>query len=146
MQQIHLIAVGKLSKIFRQIAMEYEKMIKWQIKSTEISYSKKLPVEQVKQFEAKEISKYLAPKSYKIILDVTGKHLTSHEFADLSNMGKNIDFVIGGAFGLDQTILAVADLRLSLSKMTFPHQLAKILLLEQIYRSQTILENHPYHK
>jgi 23S rRNA (pseudouridine1915-N3)-methyltransferase len=53
--------------------------------------------------------------------------------------GRNIDFIIGGAFGLDTSILLLADVKLSLSKMTFPHQLAKLLLFEQIYRAQTIL-------
>lgn len=148
--QIHIISIGKLSKDFQNIAMEYEKMIRWQLKSTEISYSKKLPPEQIKQFEAKEIAKYLRHDSYKIALEVTGKHYTSHEFAKIienqQHSNKNIDLIIGGAFGLDQAILDLAHLKLSLSKMTLPHQMAKILLLEQIYRSQTILTNHPYHK
>ncbi len=146
MQQISIISVGKLNKNLQEIAREYVKMTKWQISSTEITYNKKLPAEQIKQFEAKEISKYLTPKSYKIVLDVAGKHLTSHEFSNILASGRNIDFIIGGAFGLDQAILDNSDLRLSMSKMTFPHQLAKVMLLEQIYRAQTILDNHPYHK
>ena len=121
-------------------------MIKLEVKITEITYNQKLPENQIKQFEAKKISEYLGGKSYKVILDVTGKALDSHEFSELININKDIDFIIGGAYGLDQTILSLADFKLSLSKMTYPHQLAKILLLEQIYRAQTIVENHPYHK
>jgi 23S rRNA (pseudouridine1915-N3)-methyltransferase len=61
-------------------------------------------------------------------------------------LGKSIDFIIGGAFGLDESIVKTAHTKLCLSEMTFPHQLVKVMLLEQIYRAQTILDNHPYHK
>ena len=60
--------------------------------------------------------------------------------------GKSIDFIIGGAFGLDGSILNLSNAKLCLSKMTLPHQMAKLMLLEQIYRAQTILDGHPYHK
>ena len=146
MRQIHIISVGKLSAELNNIARQYIKMIKFSVKITEITYGQKLPENQIKQFEAKKIGEYLSSRSYKIVLDITGKSLSSHEFSDLVRLDKDIDFVIGGAYGLDQVILESADLRLSLSKMTFPHQLAKILLLEQIYRAQSIAENHPYHK
>ena len=125
-------------------------MIKWRIKSTEINYTKKLPPEQIKQFEAKLIAEYLGEKSYKIALDVLGMAADSHEFANLisknSTINKSIDFIIGGAFGLDSTVLDLVNIRLSLSPLTMPHQIAKIVLLEQIYRAQTIIQNHPYHK
>ena len=147
---IKVISVGKLSENFQQIAQNYKKMMKWSIKEYEIFYSKKLPSGQIKQFEATLISQYLAPKSYKVALDQTGKAMSSHEFSELisNNLmsSKDIEFIIGGAFGIDNSILAQVDMRLSLSQMTLPHQMAKTLLLEQIYRSQTILENHPYHK
>ena len=146
MQQIHIISVGKLTTELNIIAEQYKKMIKSALKVTEITYNQKLPENQIKQFEAKKICEYLNNKSYKIILDVTGRSLSSHEFTTLISINKDIDFVIGGAYGFDQTILDLADFKLSFSKMTFPHQLAKILLLEQIYRAQTITENHPYHK
>lgn len=60
--------------------------------------------------------------------------------------GRSIDFIIGGAFGLDKSILNLSNAKLCLSKMTLPHQMAKLMLLEQIYRVQTILDGHPYHK
>lgn len=146
MRQIHIISIGKLSRNFQNIAEEYEKMIKCQLRFTEISYKKKLPPSQIKPFEASKILEYLTPKSYKIALDALGKPLTSYELTDIFKMDKNVDFIIGGAFGLDKAVLDIADLQLSLSIMTFPHQLVKVILLEQIYRSQTILDNHPYHK
>jgi 23S rRNA (pseudouridine1915-N3)-methyltransferase len=83
-------------------------------------------------------------------LDVQGQQLNSQEFSLLFKnqmmIGQNIDIIVGGAFGLDDSITKSAHIRLSLSKMTLPHQLAKLVLLEQIYRSQTILAAHPYHK
>lgn len=146
MQCLHIISIGKLNKEFSLVSKEYQKMIKSVVKITEITYIQKLPENQIKQFEAKKIIENLNNKSYKVILDVTGNNINSHEFSNLVRMNKNIDFIIGGSYGLDHTILDIADFKLSLSKMTFPHQIAKILLLEQIYRAQTILENHPYHK
>lgn len=150
MKQFHLISVGKLNNDYLKIAENYQKLIRYNIKSTEISYSKKLPPEQIKQFEAKLIKEFLVAKSYKIILNSTGRCYTSTEFAkkieELATSGREVQFLIGGAFGLDQCIISLADSMLSLSTMTFPHQMAKIILLEQIYRAQTIIENHPYHK
>lgn len=150
MRQIQVISVGKLNNHYLEIAKNYQKLIRYEIKSSEIAYSKKLPPEQIKQFEAKLIKEFLIDKSYKIILNVTGQAYTSNAFAkkieELLTSGKNVQFIIGGAFGLDQSVVDLADNILSLSTMTLPHQMAKIMLLEQIYRAQTIIENHPYHK
>lgn len=150
MKQIHIISVGKLNNNYKELADHYQKLIKGNLKSTKISYAKKLPAEQIKQFEGKLINQYLDEKSYKIVLNVVGKEYTSHEFAKLMvsslQSNQNIQFIIGGAFGLDKSIIDRANIQISLSKMTMTHQMAKILLLEQIYRSQTISENHPYHK
>jgi 23S rRNA (pseudouridine1915-N3)-methyltransferase len=148
--QINIISVGKLRSDFSALAGDYIKMTKWRIKNTEITYAKKLPDNQIKQFEAGLILKHLSNNAYKIVLDVLGKHISSEEFAGIFERqmmnGKDIDFIIGGAFGLDDEVLKIADFKMSLSKMTMPHQLAKIILLEQVYRSQTIIEKHPYHK
>lgn len=150
MGQFQIISVGKLNNSYLKISEDYQKLLRDKIKSSEISYSKKLPPEQIKQFEAKLIKELLIAKSYKIILNVIGQTYTSIEFAkkikELSDAGKDVQFIIGGAFGLDQSIVDLADNALSLSTMTLPHQMAKIMLLEQIYRAQTIIENHPYHK
>ncbi|MCC8484034.1 MAG: 23S rRNA (pseudouridine(1915)-N(3))-methyltransferase RlmH [Rickettsia endosymbiont of Labidopullus appendiculatus] len=150
MRQIQIISVGKLNNYYQPIARDYQKLIKYNIKFIEICYSKKLPAEQIKQFEGKLINEFLEEKSCKIVLNIIGHSYNSHEFTEsiANNLqsGKNIQFIIGGAFGLDKSILEQANINLSLSKMTMPHQMAKIILLEQIYRTQTIIENHPYHK
>ena len=150
MGQFQIISVGKLNNNYLKISEDYQKLIRDKIKSSEISYSKKLPPEQIKQFEAKLIKELLIAKSYKIILNVIGQTYTSIEFSkkikELSDAGKDVQFIIGGAFGLDQSIVDLADSAISLSTMTLPHQMVKIMLLEQIYRAQTIIENHPYHK
>lgn len=86
-----------------------------------------------------------------IVLEVKGKHLSSEDFAsrigEIESEGRNqLTFIIGGAEGLSEDIKARADLLLSFSKMTFPHQLMKLILLEQLYRAFKILNNEPYHK
>lgn len=148
--KINIISVGKLSKEYSSLAKHYSKMIKWKLKETELSYSKKLPATAIKPYEAKLITEHFTPNSYKIVLDVLGKQLPSEDFSLIFKnqmmQGRDLDIIIGGAFGIDESILKIADIILSLSKMTLPHQLAKVVLLEQIYRAGTILEGHPYHK
>jgi 23S rRNA (pseudouridine1915-N3)-methyltransferase len=148
--KIQIISVGKVTGEQEIIVKHYQKMIGWQVQNTELIYSKKLSEKQIKQHEAKHILNKIVKGSFVVVLDLLGKQISSEAFSDIfrSQMmhGRNIDFIIGGAFGLDTSILLLADVKLSLSKMTFPHQLAKLLLFEQIYRAQTILNNHPYHK
>ena len=148
--KIQIISVGKIAGEQAAIVKHYQKMISWQVQNTELAYSKKLSEKQIKQHEAKLIQDKIVKGSYVLVLDLLGKQMSSEVFSDIfkSQMmyGRNIDFIIGGAFGLDESILLLADIKLCLSKMTFPHQIAKLLLFEQIYRAQTILDNHPYHK
>jgi 23S rRNA (pseudouridine1915-N3)-methyltransferase len=148
--KIQIISVGKIAGEQAAIVKHYQKMISWQVQNTELAYSKKLSEKQIKQHEAKLIQDKIVKGSYVVVLDLLGKQMSSEVFSDIfkSQMmyGRNIDFIIGGAFGLDESILLLADIKLCLSKMTFPHQIAKLLLFEQIYRAQTILDNHPYHK
>jgi len=148
--KIQIISVGKIAGDQASIVKHYQKMISWQVQNTELAYSKKLSEKQIKQHEAKLISDKITKGAFVIVLDLSGKQMSSELFSDMfkSQMmsGKNIDFIIGGAFGLDDSILALANAKLCLSKMTFPHQIAKLLLFEQIYRAQTIINNHPYHK
>ena len=86
-----------------------------------------------------------------IAMDQNGDSLSSAEFAekinDWQNQGiRNLAVVIGGSNGLDSTILNKANKKIALGKMTWPHMLARVMLLEQLYRAQSILGNHPYHK
>jgi 23S rRNA (pseudouridine1915-N3)-methyltransferase len=148
--KIQIISIGKIAGDQLKLMQHYQKMIGWKIQNTELTYSKKLSENQIKQYEAQLVKDKLSKGSYVIVLDVLGTQISSESFSEVFSRqmmsGCDIDFIIGGAFGLDAEILALADMKLSLSKMTFPHQIAKIILFEQIYRAQTILEKHPYHK
>ena len=100
--------------------------------------------------EAELILKKISADSLVISLCVEGKELSSPEFAEKirenSNLGKNLTFVIGSSYGLSEKIKKSSDLRLSLSEMTFPHQLFRVMLSEQIYRAFKIIEGSVYHK
>ena len=101
--------------------------------------------------EAQKILAVIKPNSYVITLELEGKILSSEQFAqkidELTKEGINeVCFVIGGANGIAQSLRAKSSYKLSFSKMTFPHQLARVMLLEQIYRAMKILANEPYHK
>ncbi|RYE06375.1 MAG: 23S rRNA (pseudouridine(1915)-N(3))-methyltransferase RlmH [Rickettsiaceae bacterium] len=146
MRSVHIISIGKIAEELGKLLFDYKKMIKADVKLIDISYSEKLPANLIKEYEAKKILNHLRQKSFKVALDIRGSYMDSHDFANIVANKTDIDFVIGGAFGLSSTILENVDLRFSLSKMTFPYAIAKLILLEQIYRAQTILDNHPYHK
>ena len=100
--------------------------------------------------EAKDIESALSPRAYKIALCVEGKQYSSEKFAAVllsaSAEHSEIDFVIGSSHGLDESIKKMCDMRLSVSEMTFPHQLMRVLLLEVIYRSMNIIKGTKYHK
>lgn len=106
---------------------------------------------QIKQKEAERLLKYLPEDAYLIVLAILGKQLTSKELSEaIGTLGvrgiSHIVFVIGGSLGLADDIVKRADFLLSFSKLTFPHQLMRVMLLEQIYRSYRILQGEPYHK
>ena len=108
-------------------------------------------IEMIKIKEENKILKHINDKDYLISLALTGKQLTSEELADninnLTIIGySTISFIIGGSHGLSNNILKRSNLLLSFSKLTFPHQLFRLVLLEQIYRSFKIIKKEPYHK
>lgn len=105
----------------------------------------------VKEAEGKSILKQIKKETYVIALEIKGKELTSEALAEKVNLlgieGKSdVAFIIGGSLGLSEEVLKRADFRLSFSKMTFPHQMMRVILLEQIYRSFKIIKNEAYHK
>ena len=105
----------------------------------------------VKEKEGKRILERIAPTSYVIALMINGTEHSSESFAaklgNLMNEGKsNITFVIGGSLGLSDEVVRRADYKISFSKMTFPHQLMRVILSEQVYRAYRIMNNEPYHK
>lgn len=107
--------------------------------------------EQIKRKEAAGIMNKLKEGTFLIVLDVKGTRMTSEGFASalqncFTSGRSNITFVIGGSLGLDSELLRKADLKLSLSDMTFPHQLTRLVLLEQLFRAFKILNGETYHK
>ena len=150
---IKLITVGTIKEKYLKDAIdEYTKRIKKYTNIELIEVKDEGLVEESKAIllEAKKIKKHLSPRDYIITMEIEGKQLTSEEFSDKLNQiqieNSNIVFIIGGSYGLSDEIKQMAKLHLSFSKMTFPHQLFRVLLLEQIYRCYKILNNESYHK
>jgi 23S rRNA (pseudouridine1915-N3)-methyltransferase len=137
----------------KKIFENFNKRIKAKITIKELEYRniKSIKPDEIKQKEANLIFSNIDENSYIISLDENGKQFSSIEFAQkleniMLNGNSNINFVIGGANGLDKSVIEKSNLVISLGKMTLPHILARILLIEQLYRAQTILANHPYHR
>lgn len=110
----------------------------------------KSSAEQIKKAEAEIFFKQILPDDYIILLDEKGKQTDSSTFASQLqkwfNQGpRRIIFIIGGAWGFDESIMKRSNFELSLSKMTFTHQMVRLIFLEQLYRAFTILKNEPYH-
>jgi len=104
----------------------------------------------LKRKEGEMIVGWLKKGDYLVVLDEHGKEMSSEKLADFlqskaNDSVKTLVFVIGGAFGLDETVLQKANYRWSLSKLTYPHQLARLILSEQVYRACTIMKNEKYH-
>ena len=152
--------VGKVKeKYFRDAIAEYAKRLSRYCKLEIIEVAdEKTPdkaseteEEQIKQKEADRILKNIREDSYCIALAIEGQKMDSVSLArNIERLGlngkSNIVFVIGGSLGLHQSVLKRADEKLSFSDMTFPHQLMRVILLEQIYRSYRIINKEPYHK
>lgn len=150
---IKIICVGKLKEKYLEAASrEYIKRISkyTNIEIIEILDSaiddKKIAIEK----EKLGIQKHLTGKEYVITLEIEGKEISSVEFSkELDKklmINSNITFIIGGSHGIHSDIKNISNFRLSFSKMTFPHQLFRVMLLEQIYRSYKIMNNEKYHK
>jgi len=146
--KINILAVGNLKEDYLRAAQaEFAKRLNpyGKLLITEIAHQATM------EKEAEKIEKGFSGSSYKIALDVAGKPLSSEGFAaSLAGLATNghshIEFIIGGADGISPRILKACQKSISLSSMTFTHQMARILLLEQIYRACRILNNEPYHK
>jgi 23S rRNA (pseudouridine1915-N3)-methyltransferase len=116
----------------------------------ELKNTKNMPVQEQKSREATKIIQSITVDDYVILLDERGKELKTVEFsATLEKMfflpKKRIVFIIGGPWGFSESVYGRADYKMSLSKMTFPHQLVRLLFLEQLYRVFTIIKGEPYH-
>ncbi len=158
--KITILTVGKIKENYlRDAVSEYGKRLGryCRLEIVEVADEKtpdkasELLEKQIRQKEGERLGKYLREDAFVIALAIDGKMLSSEEFSEkIGSLGVNgtshIIFVIGGSIGLDESILKRADFRLSFSKMTFPHQLMRVILLEQIYRAYRILNHEPYHK
>ena len=153
---IKLIAVGKTDNLaLQQLISTYEKRLSYYINFElqllpDIKNSKSLSEEQQKIKEGEIILSYVEPSHHLILLDERGKEYTSIAFADelqkKMNTGiKQLTFVIGGPYGFSQAVYQRANSKLSLSKLTFSHQMIRLFFVEQLYRAFTILRNEPYH-
>lgn len=158
--KITIITVGKIKeKYLRDAIAEYSKRLSKYCKMEIIEVAdEKTPEnasetmnETIKSREADRILKYLKDDAYVMTLEIQGKQMTSEELAEkIEKLGiqgtSHLIFVIGGSLGLGKKVLERSDYALSFSKMTFPHQLMRVILLEQIYRSYRIIKKEPYHK
>lgn len=143
---IKIICIGKIKeKFYREAIEEYLKRLGKYHKIV----IEELPDSNIKK-EKDLILKHLNKKDYIITLEIEGNELTSKELSQLIDKtlitNSNITFIIGGSTGLDEEIKKIANYKLSFSKLTFPHQLFRVILLEQIYRSFKIIKNESYHK
>lgn len=150
---IKIICVGKIKeKYLREAIIEYTKRIKkyTNIEIIELSDESFQDEKKIIKMEADNILKHINKKDYLITLEINGKEYTSTSFAHkldkISIAYSNIAFIIGGSLGLSEEISKVANEKISFSRLTFPHQLFRVFLLEQIYRAYKINNNETYHK
>ncbi|MFC4660793.1 23S rRNA (pseudouridine(1915)-N(3))-methyltransferase RlmH [Oceanobacillus aidingensis] len=157
---ITLVTVGKLKeKYLKQGIDEYKKRLGAYAKVNIVEVAdEKAPetmseaeMEEVKRKEGERILAQVHPDAFVITLEIDGKMLSSEQLAkkldELATYGKSkVVFVIGGSLGISEDVRKRSDLGLSFSKMTFPHQLMRLVLLEQVYRSFRIIRGEPYHK
>ena len=157
---INVICIGKLKeKYWTDAIAEYEKRLKpycsfniIELKEFRLRQNAgPAEEEEVKLNEGRDILSHIDQRDYVITLEIKGKRLSSEGLAqkiwDLGLDGKStVDFIIGGSLGLSHEVSERADFKLSFSDMTFPHQLMRVILLEQIYRSFKIQRGEPYHK
>ncbi len=158
--KITVVTVGKIKEKYLKDAIdEYSKRLSKYCKLEIIEvadektpdHASEIVEDAIRAKEAERILKHIKDDAYVITLEIQGKQLTSEELADrIEKLGvqgtSHILFVIGGSIGLGKEVLARSDYALSFSKMTFPHQLMRVILLEQVYRSYRIISGEPYHK
>lgn len=154
--RLNLYSIGKTDqKEIQQLITYYTERFPrhWNFDSfiiPDLKGSKNLTSEQIKKMEGQEILRLLDPSDYLVLLDEKGKHYTSRDFAGRlgyweDSSFKRIILLIGGAWGFSPEIYARAQEKLSLSQMTFTHQMVRLFLVEQLFRADAILRNRPYH-
>lgn len=154
--KVILLSVGKTDDLFfSQIIREYQKRVNFylsfeMIVVPDLKNRKNLSENEQKTEEGNQIQKTLQPTDHVVLLDDKGKQYSSVEFArymekKMYTVAKRLVFVVGGPYGFSQEIYDKANERLSLSRLTFTHQMVRVVFAEQLYRAMTILKNEPYH-
>lgn len=148
---IKIICIGKLKENYLKEAInDYTKRLSKYTKLQIIELQDEKTKEKALKTEAERIQKYIKDNDYVITLEIEGNILTSEELSKKIKITQithpNITFIIGGSYGLDNTIKQRSNYSLSFSNLTFPHGLFRLILLEQIYRSFKIMNNESYHK
>lgn len=159
MLTINILCVGKIKEHYLKDAInEYSKRLSKYCNLNIIEVSdEKVPdkisdtiINNIKEKEANKMLSYIKKDTYCISLDLKGKQITSEEFAkkieNISNTNSSITFIIGGTLGIGEEILNTSKEKICFSKMTFPHQLIRVFLLEQIFRAFKICNNETYHR
>lgn len=160
MSRISIICVGKIKeKYWNEAIKEYGKRLSRYVRLDVIEVQdEKTPddapdaiCEQIKKKEADRILAHIDGRAFVCTLEIEGKRFSSEQFADLlQRQGvsgiSHIQFIIGGSLGLHESVTDISDLGISFSDMTFPHQMMRVILLEQIYRAYRINNGEPYHK
>lgn len=158
--KITVITVGKIKeKYFKDAIAEYEKRLSkyCRLEIVEVADEKTpdkastLEEELIKAKEAERILKYIKEDAFVYTLEIAGQKCDSISFAkQIENIGisgkSHIQFIVGGSLGLHESVSKRADRKISFSDMTFPHQLMRVILLEQVYRAYRIISKEPYHK
>lgn len=158
--RITILCVGKIKeKFYRDAVAEYAKRLSryCRLEIVEVADEKtpegagELVEAQIKEKEAERMEKYIKDGAYVCALAIDGRQLDSVELSEkIAQLGtsgtSHIIFLIGGSLGMSDALLKRADMKLSFSKMTFPHQLMRVILLEQVYRAYRIMNGEPYHK
>ncbi|MCH5230936.1 MAG: 23S rRNA (pseudouridine(1915)-N(3))-methyltransferase RlmH [Muribaculaceae bacterium] len=154
--EITILSIGRISLDWIQKGLElFESRIGRYIKFSvqvlpDIRNAKSLSVEQIKTEEGKNLLAQINPTDYVVLLDEKGREFTSRGFAEwiqkqMNSGRKRLLLIIGGPYGFSEAVYERADTKIALSSMTFTHEMAKLLLTEQIYRAMTILRREPYH-
>ena len=154
--KLTLIAIGKTDdRLISQLIDDYLKRVNFYIPVemktiSDIKKGKKISEKEQIILEGESIRKCLQPSDYIVLLDDKGKQFSSVQFAKyiekkMVSISKRMVFIIGGPYGLSEEIKKISNEKISLSKMTFTHQMVRLLFSEQLYRAMTILNNDPYH-
>ena len=154
--KVKFICIGKTGKTFLEAGeKEYLDRLKHyvsieRIEIPDLKNAKNLTIPQIKELEGKEILSKTQQGDQMILLDENGSQYSSVAFSQFiqqkfNSGGKNLVFVVGGAYGFSEAVYAAATGKISLSKMTFSHQMIRMIFFEQLYRAMTILRGEPYH-